>query len=351
MFVYEKQLPTPKELIDETPLSRELTTIKQERDMEIKRVFDGEDDRLILIIGPCSADHQPTVLKYLSMLAELQDEVKEHFLMIPRIYTNKPRTKGKGYKGIGTHPDPLKDADLITGLKAIRNLHIAAFKETYMSAADEMLYPENLPYLEDILGYHAVGARSVENQEHRHVASGIDIPIGMKNPTSGNIEIMLDAIEAANAGHVFSYRGHQTRTDGAKLVHAILRGARDIHGNSIPNYHSDDIGRVIEQYKKRENIGDAKIIIDVNHENSGKRYDMQPRIAKEILWQMSEYPKIRKAVKGLMIESYMIDGSQIVNNGDPYILGKSVTDGCMGFDMTKRTIYGLAEMKSGLTKL
>lgn len=338
---FVKKLPTKEEIIKELSLDESVKAIKAKRDEEIKRVFEGKDDRFLLIIGPCSADSEESVCDYVNRLSRIQEKVKDSVILIPRVYTNKPRTTGEGYKGIMHQPDPSAAPDLVEGLKAMRKIHIRALKESQLVAADEMLYPENYTYLEDILGYVAIGARSVENQQHRLTASGISVPVGMKNPTSGDVSVMFNAIHAANLKHEFVYNGWEARTQGNPLSHAILRGSVDLNGASVPNYHYEDMVKTIEEYYKR-GFENPTIIVDTNHSNSMKKYNEQPRIAMEILNSRRYNSDIKKVVKGLMIESYIEGGSQKIGDN---IYGKSITDPCISWEQTENLIYYIAENK------
>jgi 3-deoxy-7-phosphoheptulonate synthase len=334
-----KKLPTADEIIQEIPLQRQLQIIKKNRDAEIRAVFTGEDDRFILVIGPCSADQEEPVCDYVNRLAKVQEKVKDRVLIIPRIYTNKPRTTGEGYKGMMHQPDPSKEPNIAEGIKAIRKLHIKTLAETHLVSADEMLYPENYTYLADVLGYVAIGARSVENQQHRLTVSGMDIPVGMKNPTSGDITVMLNSINAAQINHSFVYNGWEVETSGNPLCHAILRGAVDLYGRSVPNYHYENLIALAQEYEKR-GLSNPSIIVDTNHANSMKLYHEQPRIAKEVLHSKRNEKKLNSMIKGLMIESYLVEGRQEIGNN---IYGKSITDPCLGWDETERLIYYIAE--------
>jgi len=336
---YIKKIPSASEIIEELPVPNHIKLIKKDRDQQIKSVFEHNDHRFILIIGPCSADNEDSVCEYIGKLAAVQEKVKNSIIIIPRIYTNKPRTTGEGYKGMVHQPDPSKEPDLYKGIKAIRNLHIRSLSEYHMVAADEMLYPENYPYLIDVLGYVAVGARSVENQQHRLTASGIDVPVGMKNPTSGDLSVMLNSIKAAQSNHTFIYNGWQIETSGNNLTHAILRGAVDANGNSIPNYHYEDLFHIAQEYEKHS-LNNPVIIVDTNHANSMKRYHEQPRIAREILMSRKYDSLLRKMIKGLMIESYLVEGNQTIAEN---VYGKSITDACLGWESTEKLIYDIAE--------
>ncbi len=334
------KLPIPKQIKEEYPLTEELASIKEKRDTEIKKIFTGESDKFLLVIGPCSADNDDSVMDYISRLRTVQDKVKERIVIIPRIYTGKPRTTGDGYKGMLHQPNPNQAPDLIKGIIAIRKLHMRALSETGFSCADEMLYPENHRYLNDLLSYVAVGARSVENQQHRLTSSGLNIPVGMKNPTSGDISIMMNSITAAQHAHAFIYRGWEVHSEGNPLAHAILRGYVDEKGNSFPNYHYEDLIHLAEIYAAKD-LKNKAVIVDTNHANSGKKYLEQIRIAKEILHSCRHNSDIRKLVKGLMIESYIEDGCQKIGEG---VYGKSITDPCLGWEKTERLIYDLADM-------
>jgi 3-deoxy-7-phosphoheptulonate synthase len=338
-YKFLRELPPPNILFQEIPVSEEIKKVKAARDKEIQDVLTGKSGKFILIIGPCSADNEDSVLSYIERLAKVQEEVKDDIVIIPRVYTNKPRTTGEGYKGMLHQPDPNKVANMYEGIKAIRKLHLRTIESSHLSCADEMLYPENYAYLDDLLSYVAVGARSVENQQHRLTVSGFNVPAGMKNPTSGDLSVMLNSIKAGQIGHHFIYRGWEVETEGNPLTHAILRGAVNQYGRSIPNYHYEDLMRLIEEYESR-NLDNPAIIIDVNHANSDKQFNQQPRIASEIIHNRRKEPIIGKYVKGLMIESYLEEGSQAVNGG---IFGKSITDPCLGWPATERLIYHLVE--------
>ena len=338
-MIFRRRVLEPEEIKKMYPLSKELEKIKKDNDEQIRKIFTGEDNRLFLIIGPCSADREDAVIDYCKRLRGLQEKVKDAIFMIPRIYTNKPRTTGEGYKGMLHQPNPNADVDMAKGVIAVRKLHIDVLEETGFSTADEMLYPDNFTYLSDVLSYVAVGARSVENQEHRLVASGIEVPVGMKNPTSGDYKVMLNSVNAAEHPHTFIYRGWEVETKGNPLAHTILRGYTNKHGDSNPNYHYEDILRLINMYDENKYINRA-IIIDCNHNNSGKKFEEQIRIAKEVLHSKGHSKEINKLVKGLMIESYLEDGSQPI---DGNIYGKSITDPCLGWDKTEKLILELAE--------
>ena len=321
------------------PVTAEMEKTFEERDIEIKKVLSGESDKFLLIIGPCSADHITSVMDYVSRLRPVQDKVKDKIIIIPRIYTNKPRTTGEGYKGMLHQPDPLHDSDMLNGLTKIRNLHMRALKETGFTCADEMLYPENYRYLSDLLAYVAVGARSVENQQHRLTASAIDVPVGMKNPTSGDLGIMMNSITAAQHGHTFIYRGWEVESKGNPYAHAILRGGMNNMGENLSNYHYEDLMRVYEWYQKKD-LQNMGVVIDVNHANSNKQYLEQIRISKDVMHSRRMNNDIKKLVKGLMIESYLVDGAQKAD-GDTY--GQSITDPCLGWEKTEKLIYEIAE--------
>ena len=322
-------------------MSDDLVKIKKERDKEIHKIFTGEDNRLALIIGPCSADNEDSVIDYISRLIPVQEKVRDKILIIPRIYTNKPRTTGDGYKGMVHQPNPERGSDMLEGIIAIRRLHTRAIAETGFTCADEMLYPENQRYLSDLLSYVAVGARSVEDQQHRLVASGIPCPVGMKNPTSGDISVMLNSITAAQHSHTFIYRGWEVVSTGNPLTHAILRGSVNKHGQSQPNYHYEDLIRLHEMYSAC-NLQNMGVIVDTNHANSGKKYMEQIRICKEVLHSCRLSEEINTMVKGFMIESYIEDGNQKIGDG---VYGKSITDPCLGWEKTEKLIYEIADLK------
>ena len=338
---FRRRLPAPEEVMNMYPLTEEMKKKKAENDAEIRRVFTGEDDRFVLVIGPCSADREDAVLDYISRLRGVQEKVKDKILIIPRIYTNKPRTTGVGYKGMLHQSDPHASPDMLRGLMAIRRLHVKSLAETGFSAADEMLYPENHRYLADVLSYVAVGARSVENQQHRLTASGLDLPVGMKNPTSGDLSVMVNPIKAAQTGHVLSYGGWEVESRGNPLAHAVMRGWVNQQGRSFPNYHYEDLAQLAEIYAG-SGLKDPAVIVDTNHSNSGKKYLEQVRIAKEILHSMRHSEDIAKIVKGLMIESYIEDGCQKIEEG---VYGKSITDPCLGWEKTERLILDIAELR------
>ena len=338
---FKRKLPIPKEIKEMYPISDEGALAKEKNDLEIAKVFTGESDKLILVIGPCSADKEEPVIEYISRLRKLQEKVEEKIIIIPRIYTNKPRTTGAGYKGMLHQPNPLEDPDMLKGIIAIRKLHMRAINETGFSCADEMLYPENHRYLNDLLSYVAVGARSVENQGHRLTASGIDIPVGMKNPTGGDITVMLNSIKAAQGSHTFLYRGWEVESSGNPLAHAILRGYVDERGHSVPNYHYEDLQSLCEIYTEND-FKNPALIVDCNHANSGKKYEQQVRIAKEVLHSTRHSDDINKLVKGFMIESYLVDGCQKASEG---VYGKSITDPCLGWEKTENLVLDIAELR------
>lgn len=336
---FVKRMPTAAEIMDQLPMPKHIKEIKEKRDRDIKNIFEDRDDRFILIIGPCSADNENSVCEYIGRLAVLQEKVKDVLLVIPRIYTNKPRTTGEGYKGMAHQPDPSKDPDLFEGIKAIRKMHLRALTESHMPAADEMLYPENYTYLSDVLGYIAIGARSVENQQHRLTVSGVDIPVGMKNPTSGDLSVMLNSIFAAQQGHSFIYNGWEIETTGNSLTHAVLRGAVDTYGRNIPNYHYEDLIRIAKDYENMQ-LANMSMIVDTNHANSMKCFYEQPRIAREVLMSRKYDTLLKKMIKGLMVESYLLEGKQGIGEN---IYGKSITDACLGWEDTEKLIYYIAE--------
>ena len=336
---FQRKLPIPKKVKKECPLTERMIQVKAQRDAEIKAVFKGTSDKFILVIGPCSADHSEPVMEYISRLRRIEDQVSDKIIMIPRIYTNKPRTTGQGYKGMLHQPDPDAKPDLYKGIVAIRELHMTALRDYDFSCADEMLYPENYRYLSDLLSYVAVGARSVENQQHRLTASGIEVPVGMKNPTGGDLNVMMNSIMAAQASHTFLYRGWEVTSDGNPYAHSILRGFLDYTGRSTSNYHYEDLLRVRELYEKT-GLQNPAVIVDTNHNNSGKQYLEQIRIAKDIVYSRSQNEDIKHLVKGLMIESYLEDGAQGVHE---HAFGKSITDPCLGWEKTQQLIFDIAE--------
>ena len=336
---FHRKLPIPQEVKKEFALTDSMIRVKAERDEKIKAVFDGSSDKFLLIIGPCSADHSEPVLEYISRLRKIEEQVSDKIIIIPRIYTNKPRTTGQGYKGMLHQPDPEAKPDMYKGIVAIRELHLAALRDYGFSCADEMLYPENYRYLSDLLSYVAVGARSVENQQHRLVASGIEAPVGMKNPTGGDLSVMMNSIVAAQSSHTFLYRGWEVTSEGNPYAHAILRGYVDYSGRSVSNYHYEDLLRVEELYEK-SNLTNPSVIVDTNHNNSGKQYLEQVRIAKDIVHSRNHNSTIKSLVKGLMIESYLEDGAQ---KAEEHIFGKSITDPCLGWEKTEKLILDIAD--------
>lgn len=336
---FVKKLPIPAETKKLYPLSEKVIAIKKQRDAQIRDVFTGKSDKFLVIIGPCSADNVEATLDYTHRLAKVQDKVGDRLILIPRIYTNKPRTTGEGYKGLMHQPDPEKKPDLFAGIVAVRKLHALAIEETGLTSADEMLYPENWRYLDDLLSYVAIGARSVEDQHHRMTASGMDVPAGMKNPTSGDLSVMLNSVVAAQSKHNFVYRGWEVNTDGNELAHVILRGATNKHGNTIPNYHYEDLCLLLNMYEKRD-LKNPAVIVDTNHSNSGKQYLEQIRITKEVMHSRSCHPGLKKLIKGFMIESYIEDGSQKIG-ATPHIYGKSITDPCLGWEKSEELIYDI----------
>lgn len=338
-FTFVKKLPTPDEIREQLPVPKKLAELKNSRDREIRDVITGKIDKFLVIIGPCSADNEDSVCEYISRLAKLNDKVSSRLILIPRIYTNKPRTTGEGYKGIVHQPDPEKEPDFLQGLIAMRKMHIRSIAESGLTAADEMLYPENWRYVSDILSYVAIGARSVEDQQHRLTVSGFDVPAGMKNPTSGDFSVMLNSVYAAQHPHSFIYRGWEVNTSGNELAHTVLRGAVNKHGNAIPNYHYEDLSRLLDMYDQMDLVNPAAII-DANHSNSNKQFKQQIRISKEVMHSRKLNPDIYRLVKGVMIESYLEEGCQKVGGG---VYGKSITDPCLGWDDTERLICELAE--------
>lgn len=339
-FEFVKKLPIPSEIKEQYPIDEKCAAIKAERDRMIADVLKGESDKFLVIIGPCSADNEEAVMDYTLRLARVQEKVADKLILVPRVYTNKPRTTGEGYKGMLHQPDPSKKSDMLNGLIAIRKMHIDVLKQTGLAPADEMLYPENYWYLSDILSYVAVGARSVEDQQHRLTVSGMDVAAGMKNPTSGDFSVMLNSVQAAQANHTFIYRGWEVNTDGNELAHTILRGAVNKHGQWIPNYHYEDLVRLLEMYGKR-NLANPATIVDANHSNSGKQFKEQIRIVKEVLHSRRHSADVCNLVKGVMIESYIEEGCQKVGEG---VYGKSITDPCLGWNDSERLLYEMAEL-------
>ena len=339
-FDFIKKLPTPEEIRNQYPIDAEIQAVKDARDKELRDVFTGKSDKFLAIIGPCSADNEDAVLDYLTRLRNVQEKIADKVLIVPRVYTNKPRTTGEGYKGMVHQPDPEKQPNLLAGLVAIRKMHIHAIRTSGMTCADEMLYPENRSYLDDILSYEAVGARSVENQQHRLTASGMDIPVGMKNPTSGDLSVMLNSVTAAQHPHHFIYRGNDVETSGNDLAHTILRGGVNQYGQTIPNYHYEDLMHLSALYAQKD-LKNPAIIIDANHSNSNKQYKEQIRIVSEVLHSRNYNPDLKKLVKGVMIESYLLEGRQDIS--DHMTPGCSITDPCLGWEDTERLIYDIAE--------
>ena len=335
-----RKLPIPMEIKQQFPVSETVQQVRSKKLEEMRAIFRGEDDRLLLIIGPCSADHEDSVLEYTTRLGAMQEKVEDKLMIVPRIYTNKPRTTGEGYKGMIHQPDPEKKPDMLEGLIAIRKLHTRAVEETGLICADEMLYPDNHRYLSDILGYVAVGARSTENQQHRLTASGLGLPVGMKNPTSGDLSVMMNSIVAAQGSHTFLYRGWEVESEGNEYAHAILRGSVNQHGQNRPNYHYEDLIRLYELYQEKDYKHPA-VVVDCNHSNSGKQYLEQVRISKEVLHSCRHSDEVKSIVKGLMIESYLEDGCQKIGGG---VYGKSITDPCLGWEKTERLILELADL-------
>ena len=338
-FEYLNKMPSGEEIKELYPLSSKLVEIKKQRDKEIREVFEGKLNKLVLVIGPCSADREDSVCEYVSRLSKVQEEVKDKVILVPRVYTNKPRTNGDGYKGIMHQPDPQREPNMAEGVVALRKMHIRVMEVSGLTAADEMLYPENYAYLDDILSYVAIGARSVENQQHRLTVSGLDIPVGMKNPTGGDLNVMFNSVYAGQHAHTFEYQKWEVKTKGNPLTHAILRGSVDKNGGNHVNYHYEDLLEVTEMYAQKGLLNPA-IIVDTNHANSKKKYDQQPRIAMEILNSCNNNSEIKKIVKGLMIESYLVGGTQPVT-GD--VFGQSITDGCIGWEETRNLIHNIAE--------
>jgi len=339
-MLFERKLAIPMEVKEMYPLTGDLNRVVEERTAALKAIFDGRSDQFLLIIGPCSADNEDSVLEYVNRLRLLAEKVRDRLFIVPRVYTNKPRTTGDGYKGMLHQPNPGEKPDMFKGIIAIRELHMRVLRETGMAAADEMLYPENYQYLDDMLGYVAVGARSVENQQHRLTASGIDVPVGMKNPTSGDFQVMLNAIQAAQHRHTFIYRGWEARSEGNPYAHAILRGYMNKHGQSMPNYHYEDLVLIDEFYRERA-LKNPAVVVDVNHSNSNKQYVEQIRIAREVMHSRRYNESLRRLIKGLMIESYLVDGAQEVGG---CVFGQSITDPCLGWEKTERLVLDLAEM-------
>ena len=339
-MIFERKLAIPMEVKEMYPLTGEMSKIVRERDVQMKDILSGKSDRLLLIIGPCSADNEESVIDYISRLRAVQEKVEEKIMIVPRIYTNKPRTTGDGYKGMLHQPDPNEKPDMFKGIIAIRELHMRALRETGFSCADEMLYPENTKYLDDLLGYVAIGARSVEDQQHRLTASGLEMPVGMKNPTGGDLSVMMNSITAAQHKHTFIYRGWEAHSQGNPYAHAILRGYVNAHGQAMPNYHYEDLKNLCALYEGK-GLSNPGVIIDANHSNSGKNPFEQVRIIKEVLSNCNYSSDIKKLVKGFMVESYIEDGAQKIGEG---VYGKSITDACLGWEKTERLILDMAEL-------
>lgn len=338
-FTFLKELPSPEEIRAEYALSPAAAQAKARRDQLVQDIITGASDKFLVIIGPCSADNEDSVCDYISRLCRVQEKVADQLVIVPRIYTNKPRTTGEGYKGIAHQPDPEKRPDMLAGLVAMRKMHIRALEESGLSSADEMLYPENWGYVSDILSYVAIGARSVEDQQHRIVVSGFDVPAGMKNPTSGNLTVMLNSVYASQHPHSFIYRGYEVKTNGNEYAHTVLRGATNKHGSSLPNYHYEDLNLLLKLYNERD-LKNPAALIDANHSNSNKEYEQQIRIVKEVMHSRKLNKDIHNLVKGVMIESYLEEGCQKVGGG---VYGKSITDPCLGWEASERLIYDIAE--------
>lgn len=339
-FNFIRKLPEPDEVRNEYPLTKDLAEIKEQRDTEIKEVLSGKSNKFLVVIGPCSADNEDAVCEYVNKLARIQENVKDKCILIPRIYTNKPRTTGEGYKGMVHQPNPEEDPDLVAGVIAIRKMHIRALRESGLTAADEMLYPDNYQYLADLLSYVAIGARSVEDQLHRLTVSGMEAAAGMKNPTSGDLSVMLNSVVAAQSSHTFMYRGWEVTTDGNEYAHTILRGAVNERGQNLPNYHYEDLNLLLSMYQERD-LKNPACIVDANHSNSNKKFKEQIRIVKEIMHSRNISPDIKNLVKGVMIESYLVEGCQKIGDG---VYGKSITDPCLGWDDSARLIYEIADL-------
>ena len=336
---FKRKLPIPKLVKEQYPATEEMLAVKQKRDEELRRIFTGESDRFLLVMGPCSADFKESVLDYIGRLRLLEDKVKDKIMIVPRIYTNKPRTTGDGYKGMLHQPDPNEKPDMLKGILAIRDVHMHALADYQFTCADEMLYPENHRYLSDLLSYVAVGARSVEDQQHRLTASGLEIPVGMKNPTGGDLSVMMNSITAGQHSHTFLYRGWEVESKGNPLTHAILRGYIDSSGRALPNYHYEDLLKLSELYAK-SGLANPAVVVDTNHANSGKQFLQQMRIARDVLYSCAQNKDIKKLVKGLMIESYIEDGAQKIGE---FCYGKSITDPCLGWDKTEKLVLEIAE--------
>ena len=340
-FTYIAKMPTPEEIKERFPVSKELQEIKAKRDREIADIITGKDNRFLMIVGPCSADNEDSVCEYINRLAKVAERVQHRVYIVPRIYTNKPRTTGSGYKGIASQPDPTAKPDMVEGLIAVRKMHLRAMEETHLTAADEMLYPENWPYVDDLLSYVAIGARSVEDQHHRLVVSGFDVASGMKNPTSGDYSVMLNSVYAAQHGHHFTFAGSEVKTSGNPLAHTILRGAVSKHGNTTQNYHYEDLIRLHNMYEEMELVNPA-CVVDANHSNSNKQFKEQIRIVREVMHNRRYSNEIKSLVKGVMVESYLVEGNQPISDHQTY--GQSITDACLGWEDTERLILEVADM-------
>ena len=340
-FSYLKKMPDPDTIKSEFALTPEMKALKADRDQQIADIITGKDDRVLAIIGPCSADNEDSVCEYVNRLTSVQEKIKDRVLIVPRIYTNKPRTTGSGYKGIASQPDPTKAPDMVEGLIAMRKMHLRAIRESGLTCADEMLYPENWPYVEDLLSYVAIGARSVEDQHHRLTVSGFDVASGMKNPTSGDFSVMLNSVYAAQHAHHFTFSGYEVRTTGNPLAHTILRGAVSKHGNCVQNYHYEDLVRLSDMYASMDLVNPATIV-DANHSNSNKQFKQQIRIVREIMMSRQFSSDVKNLVKGVMVESYLEEGSQKIS--DHQVYGKSITDPCLGWEDSEKLLYMIAEL-------
>ncbi|MFR6536667.1 MAG: 3-deoxy-7-phosphoheptulonate synthase [Lachnospiraceae bacterium] len=340
-FSYLKQMPDPDTIKNEYALTPEMKALKAGRDQQIADIITGKDDRVLAIIGPCSADNEDSVCEYVNRLTSIQEKIKDRVLIVPRIYTNKPRTTGSGYKGIASQPDPTKAPDMVEGLIAMRKMHLRAIRESGFTCADEMLYPENWRYVEDLLSYVAIGARSVEDQHHRLTVSGFDVASGMKNPTSGDFSVMLNSVYAAQHAHHFTFSGYEVRTTGNPLAHTILRGAVSKHGNCVQNYHYEDLVRLSDMYASMELVNPATIV-DANHSNSNKQFKQQIRIVREVMMSRQFSDDVKKLVKGVMVESYLKEGSQKIS--DHQVYGQSITDPCIGWEDTESILYMIADL-------
>lgn len=340
-FSYLKKMPDPDTIKSEFSMTPEMKALKADRDQQIADIITGKDDRVLAIIGPCSADNEDSVCEYVNRLTSVQEKIKDRVLIVPRIYTNKPRTTGSGYKGIASQPDPTKAPDMVEGLIAMRKMHLRAIEESGFTCADEMLYPENWPYVEDLLSYVAIGARSVEDQHHRLTVSGFDVASGMKNPTSGDFSVMLNSVYAAQHAHHFTFSGYEVRTTGNPLAHTILRGAVSKHGNCVQNYHYEDLVRLSDMYASMDLVNPATIV-DANHSNSNKQFKQQIRIVREIMMSRQFSSDVKNLVKGVMVESYLEEGSQKIS--DHQVYGKSITDPCLGWEDSEKLLYMIAEL-------